>query len=117
MGLLLLVLYGLGITVGAGIYVLVGSAASRAGPYTPLAFMIAAVVMGLSAASFALESNYDFLEVHAWNGARWVMVKRYTGTVGPALTDEFVGRYFYLRLATDASVTRHGFEVAVEAAD
>jgi hypothetical protein len=66
------------------------------------------------AGRFELESGYDFLEVHSWNGARWTMVKRYTGAVGPAVTDEFVGRFHYLRLATDSSVTRHGFEVAAE---
>lgn len=49
----MLVLYGLGVTVGAGIYVLVGSAAVRAGAHTPLAFVLAAIITGLSAASFA----------------------------------------------------------------
>lgn len=53
LGLGLLILYGLGITVGAGIYVLIGAAADRAGAYAPIGFVIAAVVMGLSAASFA----------------------------------------------------------------
>ncbi|MGL4325072.1 MAG: APC family permease [Beijerinckiaceae bacterium] len=47
------VLYGLGVTVGAGIYVLVGIAAGRSGMHAPLAFMAAAVVMSFSAASFA----------------------------------------------------------------
>lgn len=47
------VLYGLGVTIGAGIYVLVGIAAGRSGMHAPLAFMGAAVVMGFSAASFA----------------------------------------------------------------
>jgi amino acid transporter len=47
------VLYGLGITIGAGIYVLVGLAAGRSGAHAPLAFLIAALVMGFSAASFA----------------------------------------------------------------
>ncbi len=49
----MLVLYGLGVTIGAGIYVLIGTAAARAGSNAPLAFLIAAGVMGLSAASFA----------------------------------------------------------------
>ena len=53
LGLALLVLYGLGVTVGAGIYVLVGTAAARAGVHAPFAFLIAAGVMALSAASFA----------------------------------------------------------------
>lgn len=47
------VLYGLGVTIGAGIYVLVGAAAARAGMAAPLAFAAAAVLMGLTAASFA----------------------------------------------------------------
>ena len=47
------VLYGLGVTIGAGIYVLVGIAAGRSGMHTPLAFMGAALVMGFSAATFA----------------------------------------------------------------
>ena len=47
------VLYGLGVTIGAGIYVLVGLAAGRSGMHAPLAFMGAALVMAFSAASFA----------------------------------------------------------------
>lgn len=47
------VLYGLGITIGAGIYVLVGLAAGRSGMHAPLAFVLAALVMGFSAATFA----------------------------------------------------------------
>jgi amino acid transporter len=46
-------LYGLGVTVGAGIYVLIGAAAARGGMHAPLAFIIAAGLMALSAASFA----------------------------------------------------------------
>jgi amino acid transporter len=46
-------LYGLGVTIGAGIYVLVGAAAARSGMHAPIAFVIAAVLIALSAASFA----------------------------------------------------------------
>lgn len=46
-------LYGLGVTVGAGIYVLIGAAAARGGMHAPIAFVIAAGLMALSAASFA----------------------------------------------------------------
>ena len=46
-------LYGLGVTIGAGIYVLIGAAAARAGMHAPLAFVAAALLMALSAASFA----------------------------------------------------------------
>ena len=46
-------LYGLGVTIGAGIYVLIGAAAARSGMHAPLAFVVAALLMALSAASFA----------------------------------------------------------------
>lgn len=47
------VLYGLGVTIGAGIYVLVGAAAARSGMHAPLAFLGAAIVMGMTAGTFA----------------------------------------------------------------
>ena len=47
------VLYGVGVTIGAGIYVLVGVAAGRSGMYAPLGFLFAAIAMGLTATSFA----------------------------------------------------------------
>src|SRR5690242_6666756 len=53
LGPTLLVLYGTGVTVGAGIYVLVGPVAGYAGIHAPWAFFIAAVVMGLTVASYA----------------------------------------------------------------
>ena len=49
----LVVLYGLGVTIGAGIYVLVGATAGAAGIYAPLSFVLAALVMLPSACSFA----------------------------------------------------------------
>ncbi len=49
----LAVLFGLGVTIGAGIYVLIGATAGRAGMHAPLAFLIAALVMAPTAASFA----------------------------------------------------------------
>jgi len=53
LGIVLLVLYGTGITVGAGIYVLIGAVAGAAGLYAPWAFVVAAVVMALTVASYA----------------------------------------------------------------
>lgn len=53
------VLYGLGVTIGAGIYVLVSDTAGRAGMYAPLAFVVTAVLVGLTGASLAeLGSRY-----------------------------------------------------------
>jgi amino acid transporter len=50
--LTLLVLYGLGVTIGAGIYVLIGATAERAGIFAPTSFLVAAFVMLFSACSF-----------------------------------------------------------------
>jgi basic amino acid/polyamine antiporter, APA family len=46
-------LYGLGVKVGAGIYVLISAAAAHSAMYAPAAFAIAALLMALTAASFA----------------------------------------------------------------
>ena len=57
----LVILYGLGITIGAGIYVLVGETAGRAGMLAPLAFFGAAIVMLFPALCFAeLSGRYPF---------------------------------------------------------
>jgi len=53
LGLAFLVLYGTGITVGAGIYVLIGAVAGHAGIYAPWSFVLAAAVMALTVASYA----------------------------------------------------------------
>jgi amino acid transporter len=53
LSLLQATLYGLGVTIGAGIYVLVGAAAARAGMHAPITFVLAAALMAFSAASFA----------------------------------------------------------------
>jgi len=48
-----LVLYGLGTTIGAGIYALVGEMAAISGYYAPLSFLLASVMAALTALSFA----------------------------------------------------------------
>ena len=49
----LLVLYGVGITIGAGIYVLIGAVAGHAGKYAPWSFVLAAATMALTVGSYA----------------------------------------------------------------
>jgi len=46
-------LYGLGTTIGAGIYALVGKVAGAAGAYAPLSFLLASVLVAFTALSFA----------------------------------------------------------------
>lgn len=53
LGLPSALLYGLGVTIGAGIYVLIGPATGRAGMQAPFAFLIAAIAMAFTGASFA----------------------------------------------------------------
>lgn len=55
----LVALYGLGTTIGAGIFVLIGKVSGAGGALAPLSFLVAAVVAGLSALSFAeLSARY-----------------------------------------------------------
>ncbi len=49
----LLILYGIGIMVGAGIYVLVGAVAGRAGIYAPVSFLLAGLAALPTALSYA----------------------------------------------------------------
>jgi len=52
-GLPLLLLYGLGNIIGAGIYVLIGKVSGEAAMYAPVAFLVASVVAGFSAFSYS----------------------------------------------------------------
>ncbi len=49
----MLIFYGLGTTVGAGIYALTGAVAGAAGMYAPVAFLVSALLVAFSAFSFA----------------------------------------------------------------
>jgi len=86
--------------------------ASSTSVWKELSLPVGAQSMRLvTAAGFALEANYDFLEVWSWVNGAWKQIKRYTGTTGPAATEEFPGRYHYLRFVSDSSVTKLGFRV------
>jgi len=55
----LITFYGLGNILGAGIYVLVGKVAGEAGYFAPLAFLIASIIAGVSAFTYAeLSARY-----------------------------------------------------------
>ena len=53
----LLTFYGLGTILGAGIYVLIGEVTLRAGIYSPLAFIVSAIIGAITAYSFARLSS------------------------------------------------------------
>lgn len=66
LGLVQVVLYGLGVTIGAGIYALVGSTIALAGVHAPVAFVLAALIMVFPAACFAeLTGRYPFAAAEA----------------------------------------------------
>ncbi len=74
----LLVLYGLGTTIGAGIYALVGKVAGNAGLHAPFAFLLSAALVAFSAFSFAELSSRlprsagEAVYVHEGFGLRWL---------------------------------------------
>lgn len=49
-----LVFYGVGVTIGAGIFALIGEIVAIAGSHAPLAFVVAGVVAGVSGLSYAI---------------------------------------------------------------
>jgi len=79
-GLLLLCLYGLGNILGAGIYVLVGKVAGHAGYYTLLSFMMAGLVAGFTAFTYAeLSSRFPVaagvaVYLHEGFGKAWLSI-------------------------------------------
>ena len=78
LSLWLFTLYGLGTTIGAGIFVLVGKVAGVSGMYAPVAFLVAALLAGGAALAFAeLSGRYplsagEAVYVHEGLGLRWL---------------------------------------------
>lgn len=78
LGLGLLTLYGVGVMVGAGIYVLVGAVASSAGIYAPVAFLLAGLIAAPTAFSYAElsaripEASGEAAYVEQGFGLRWL---------------------------------------------
>jgi amino acid transporter len=101
----LLVLYGLGTTIGAGIYALVGKVVGNAGLHAPFAFLLSAALVAFSAFSFAELSSRlprsagEAVYVQEGFGLRWLalavgLLVILAGTVSCAtLARGFVG-YF-----------------------
>lgn len=79
----LVCLYGLGNILGAGVYVLIGKVAGEAGYFTPVAFLLASVVAGITAFSFAeLSSRYPVSAGEAVYVQRAFGVERLSFVVG-----------------------------------
>lgn len=103
LSLTLTALYGLGTILGAGIYSLIGEVAGSAGMYAPVAFLIAALVAGLTGLSYAeLSARFPRSAgeaVYVQEGLGWPPLSTLvgllivlTGTVSAAtLANAFVG--------------------------
>lgn len=74
----LITFYGLGNILGAGIYVLIGKVAGHAGLFAPLSFVLASVLAGLTAFSYAeLSARFplsagEAVYVQKGLGVRWI---------------------------------------------
>jgi amino acid transporter len=102
----MMVLYGLGTTIGAGIYALVGELAGIAGYYAPLSFFIASLLAGFTALSFAeLSGRFPRAAGAALYVEQGLQVKSFSTLVGllvalagmvssAALINAFIG-YFH----------------------
>lgn len=98
LSLWLAVLYGFGVTVGAGIYVLVGVAAGRSGIHAPLVMSFAKLgtripVSGSEAAYVEKAFNWPWLSLIIGSTAqvficpKWVPVAGLASTIGLLLLD------------------------------
>ncbi len=73
-----LLLYGVGTMLGAGIYVLVGKVAGYAGSLAPLSFLLAGVLAGLTAYSYAQlaprfpKSGGEIIYIKEATGLKWL---------------------------------------------
>ena len=78
--LALLIFYGLGNTLGAGIYVLVGKVAGIAGLFAPIAFVVSSLVVIFTALTYAeLSARYplsagEAVYIHRGLGLKWLAV-------------------------------------------
>lgn len=105
-GLPLLLFYGMGNIIGAGIYVLIGKVSGEAAMYAPVAFLAASIVAGFSAFSYSeMSARYPFsagVAVYIDEGFHLKNLSRLTGILmavagmvsAATITRGFYG-YFY----------------------
>lgn len=97
----LLIFYGLGNIIGAGIYVLVGEIARSAGIYAPISFVFAFVIVLFSALAYAeLSSRYPLSAGVA------LYLQQAFGMRAPSVV---VGMLIMLSAMTSAGALLHGF--------
>ena len=111
----LVTFYGLGSILGAGIYVLLGAVGQRAGAFLPISFLLAAVIAGFTAFSYAElvarlpRSGGEAVYVDAAFQRRWfTMLIGYgavaVGIISAATIASGFAGYFQLFVAANPSV-------------
>lgn len=124
LSLILLILYGIGTIVGAGIYVLVGKVIGVSGYYAPLSFIISGIIASFSALSYARLSAYmpdaggEFAYVS--NAFNWkylsffvAVLVMFTGIISAATVARgFIG-YFQIFFDVSSAVILSSFIVVV----
>jgi amino acid transporter len=101
LSLWLLVFYGLGNILGAGIYVLIGKVAGSAGLFAPVAFLVASLVAAFTALSYA-----ELVARYPLSAGEAVYVQKGLGL--PALS-VLVGLLIVLMGAVSAATIARGF--------
>jgi len=90
LSLTMVVLYGLGTIIGAGIYVLIGEVVAVAGYLTPIAFLVASVIAAFSAFAYAeLSSRFPLSAGEAVYVDRAFSLRAYSVSIGLLMV--FVG--------------------------
>jgi amino acid transporter len=120
-----LVLYGVGVTIGAGIFALIGEILALAGDAAPLAFVIAGAVAAFTGASYALlageypRAGGEAVFVHRGLGAAWGRLAgagvAVTGIVSSAAIARAFAGYAGLLLPVPEPVLLSGIVVALAA--
>lgn len=112
----LVILYGLGTTIGAGIYVLIGEIARVADYHAPASFLVASLMAGFTAMSFAeLSGRYPYAagaSFYVKNGFNSVPISTLVGLLvalsgvvsAAAMINGFTG-YLHDLLHIDRSIT------------
>jgi amino acid transporter len=101
-GLPLLLFYGMGNIIGAGIYVLIGKVSGEAAMYAPVAFLAASIVAGFSAFSYSeMSARFPFsagVAVYIDEGFHLKNLSRLTGilmAVAGMVSAAAISRGFY----------------------
>ncbi len=106
----LLIFYGLGVTIGAGIFALIGEVVNISGDHAPLSFLIAGIIAGATGVTYSLLSSVypraggEAVFVNKSFGSGFAMVVGYAITATAIISSAVISLAFGGYLATIVSV-------------